>query len=115
MSVEKESHFLVFPSCEVCHFKLKCNMICCENVIKLNTGFSIRQHTVMNKNSELNCFLLSDDRCLCFRLLSQLSEKETEYQELLRNSVQRKQKQIDSLRKAANTKGKVYKSDFIFI
>ncbi|XP_029928607.1 mitogen-activated protein kinase kinase kinase 5 [Myripristis murdjan] len=37
------------------------------------------------------------------RLLSQLSEKEREYQELLRNSVQRKQEQIDTLRKAAVT------------
>lgn len=42
---------------------------------------------------------------LCFRLLSQLNEKEREYQELLRNSVQRKQEQIDALRKAAVTEG----------
>ncbi|KAM8735760.1 mitogen-activated protein kinase kinase kinase 5 isoform 1-T1 [Acanthopagrus schlegelii] len=34
-------------------------------------------------------------------LLTQLSEKEREYQELLRSSVQRKQEQIDALRKAA--------------
>lgn len=42
---------------------------------------------------------------LCSRLLSQLSEKEREYQELLRNSVQRKQEQIDVLKKAAATTG----------
>lgn len=36
-------------------------------------------------------------------LLSQLGEKEREYQQLLRNSVQRKQEQIDALRKAADT------------
>ncbi|XP_056300288.1 mitogen-activated protein kinase kinase kinase 5 isoform X2 [Pseudoliparis swirei] len=35
------------------------------------------------------------------RLLTQLNEKEREYQELLRISVQRKQEQIDALRKAA--------------
>ncbi|XP_068179950.1 mitogen-activated protein kinase kinase kinase 5 isoform X2 [Antennarius striatus] len=34
-------------------------------------------------------------------LLSQLNEKEKEYQELLRNCVQRKQQQIDALRKSA--------------
>lgn len=45
---------------------------------------------------------------LCFRLLSQLNEKEGEYQELLRNSVQRKQEQIDALRKAAVTEGNVF-------
>uniref|UniRef100_A0A3Q1HX64 Protein kinase domain-containing protein n=1 Tax=Anabas testudineus TaxID=64144 RepID=A0A3Q1HX64_ANATE len=41
--------------------------------------------------------------CTCtvkFQLLSQLSEKERELQELLRNSVQGKQEQIDALRKA---------------
>lgn len=42
---------------------------------------------------------------LCFRLLSQLSEKEREYQELLRNSVQRKQEQIDELRKDSVSEG----------
>lgn len=36
-------------------------------------------------------------------LLSQLSEKEREYQELLRKSVQRKQEQIDALRNTADT------------
>ncbi len=45
---------------------------------------------------------------LCFRLLSQLNEKEREYQELLRNSVQRKQEQIDALRKAAVTEGNTF-------
>uniref|UniRef100_A0A665TDB8 mitogen-activated protein kinase kinase kinase n=1 Tax=Echeneis naucrates TaxID=173247 RepID=A0A665TDB8_ECHNA len=45
------------------------------------------------------CFLLSDDGRLCFRLLSQLSEKEREYQELLRFTIQRKQERIDALRK----------------
>jgi len=43
----------------------------------------------------------------CFRLLNQLSEKEQEYQELLRNSVERKQEQINALRKTAVDKGKV--------
>ncbi|KAG7475546.1 mitogen-activated protein kinase kinase kinase 5-like [Solea senegalensis] len=37
------------------------------------------------------------------RLLSQLSEKEREYQELLKTSVQRKQEQIDALRKTVVT------------
>ncbi|KAM7421278.1 hypothetical protein PAMA_015431 [Pampus argenteus] len=46
---------------------------------------------------------LRDLRIETQRLLSQLSEKEREYQELLRNSVQRKQEQIDVLRKAAVT------------
>uniref|UniRef100_A0A8C2XGQ7 mitogen-activated protein kinase kinase kinase n=1 Tax=Cyclopterus lumpus TaxID=8103 RepID=A0A8C2XGQ7_CYCLU len=54
---------------------------------------------------KLHCFLLRNDGCLCFRLLSQLNEKEREYQELLRISVQRKQEQIDALRKAANAEG----------
>uniref|UniRef100_A0A8D3DH36 mitogen-activated protein kinase kinase kinase n=1 Tax=Scophthalmus maximus TaxID=52904 RepID=A0A8D3DH36_SCOMX len=45
---------------------------------------------------------------LCFRLLGQLSEKETEYQELLKTSVQRKQEQIDALRKTAVTEGNVF-------
>lgn len=44
---------------------------------------------------------------LLFRLLSQLNEKEREYQELLRDSVQRKQEQIDELRTAQATEGKV--------
>lgn len=57
------------------------------------------------RNFELHCFPLSDGLSLCFRLLSQLNEKEREYQELLRNSVQRKQEQIDALRKAAATEG----------
>lgn len=43
---------------------------------------------------------------LLFRLLSQLNEKEREYQELLRDSVQRKQEQIDELRTAQATEGK---------
>uniref|UniRef100_A0A4W4EMH6 mitogen-activated protein kinase kinase kinase n=1 Tax=Electrophorus electricus TaxID=8005 RepID=A0A4W4EMH6_ELEEL len=44
------------------------------------------------------------------RLLTQLSEKEKEYQELLRDSVQSKQGQIDSLkeRSAPETNGKYY-------
>ncbi|XP_034553721.1 mitogen-activated protein kinase kinase kinase 5 [Notolabrus celidotus] len=51
-----------------------------------------------------NCPLsekLKDLRLETRRLLSQLNEKEREYQELLKNSVQRKQEQIDTLRKAA--------------
>lgn len=46
---------------------------------------------------------------LGFRLLSQLNEKEREYQELLRSSVCSKQEQIDALRTAAAaTKGKMF-------
>lgn len=44
---------------------------------------------------------------LCFRLLNHLSEKETEYQELLRNSLWRKQQQIDALRKESVNEGNV--------
>lgn len=45
---------------------------------------------------------------MAFRLLSQLNEKEREYQELLRSSVCRKQDQIDALRTAAAaTAGKI--------
>ncbi|XP_041649487.1 mitogen-activated protein kinase kinase kinase 5 [Cheilinus undulatus] len=44
---------------------------------------------------------LRDLRLETRRLLSQLNEKEREYQELLRNSVQRTQEQIDALRKEA--------------
>ncbi|KAM3615283.1 uncharacterized protein V6R79_026064 [Siganus canaliculatus] len=43
-------------------------------------------------------------------LLDQLSEKEREYQELLRSSVQRKQAQIDAMRKAAVTEDGGYDS-----
>ncbi|XP_076594261.1 mitogen-activated protein kinase kinase kinase 5 [Chaetodon auriga] len=46
---------------------------------------------------------LRDLRLETIGLLSQLNEKEREYQELLRNSVQRKQEQIDALRKATVT------------
>uniref|UniRef100_A0A671XRT3 mitogen-activated protein kinase kinase kinase n=1 Tax=Sparus aurata TaxID=8175 RepID=A0A671XRT3_SPAAU len=41
-------------------------------------------------------------------LLTQLNEKEREYQELLRSSVQRKQEQIDALRKAAVAEGNAF-------
>ncbi|XP_035528751.1 mitogen-activated protein kinase kinase kinase 5 isoform X2 [Morone saxatilis] len=54
----------------------------------------------------INCTLsekLKDLRLETRGLLCQLNEKEREYQELLRNSVQRKQQQIDALRKAAVT------------
>ncbi|XP_072249938.1 mitogen-activated protein kinase kinase kinase 5 [Leuresthes tenuis] len=44
---------------------------------------------------------LIDLRIETKRLLNQLSEKEQEYQELLRNSVERKQEQINALRKTA--------------
>ncbi|XP_037641552.1 mitogen-activated protein kinase kinase kinase 5 isoform X3 [Sebastes umbrosus] len=53
-----------------------------------------------------NCPLsenLRDLRLETSRLLSQLNDKEREYQQLLRNSVQRKQEQIDALRKATVT------------
>ncbi|XP_076008745.1 mitogen-activated protein kinase kinase kinase 5 [Genypterus blacodes] len=46
---------------------------------------------------------LTDLRLETKRLLSQLSEKEREYQELLRGSVQRKQEQIDVLRNGTVT------------
>ena len=52
---------------------------------------------------------------LFFRLLTMLNEKEREYQELLRNSVQRKQEQIDELRTTAVTKGKFFVAFFIYI
>ncbi|CAB1333553.1 unnamed protein product [Coregonus sp. 'balchen'] len=51
-----------------------------------------------------NCPLshkLRDLRLETRRLLTQLSEKEREYQELLRNSVQRRQDQIDTTRKTS--------------
>nr|XP_020489151.1 mitogen-activated protein kinase kinase kinase 5-like [Labrus bergylta] len=51
-----------------------------------------------------NCPLsekLRDLRLETRRLLNQLNEKEREYQELLKNSVQRRQEQIDTLRKEA--------------
>ncbi|KAM4600477.1 mitogen-activated protein kinase kinase kinase 5 isoform 2-T2 [Polymixia lowei] len=46
---------------------------------------------------------LRDLRLETRRLLSQLSEKEREYQQLLRDSVQRKQEQIDTLRRPSTT------------
>lgn len=56
-----------------------------------------------------HCFLLCHGVILSFRLLSQLNEKEREYQELLRSSVCRKQEQIDALRTAAAApKGKIF-------
>uniref|UniRef100_A0A8C7PB23 mitogen-activated protein kinase kinase kinase n=1 Tax=Oncorhynchus mykiss TaxID=8022 RepID=A0A8C7PB23_ONCMY len=45
-----------------------------------------------------------------FRLLTQLSEKEREYQELLRNSVQRRQDQIDTTRNTSEPTGNVFRS-----
>ncbi|KAM4735918.1 mitogen-activated protein kinase kinase kinase 5 isoform 2-T2 [Anableps anableps] len=60
----------------------------------------------LNSPSEVflsrNCTLsekLRDMRVESRRLLNELSEKEREYQELLRNSVQKKQEQINELRK----------------
>ncbi|KAM9353855.1 mitogen-activated protein kinase kinase kinase 5 [Symphorus nematophorus] len=55
-----------------------------------------------------NCPLsekLRDLRLETRGLLSQLNEKEREYQELLRSSVQRKQEQIDALKRAVVTDG----------
>ncbi|XP_022075321.2 mitogen-activated protein kinase kinase kinase 5 [Acanthochromis polyacanthus] len=57
---------------------------------------------ILNTNCPLS-EKLRDLRLETRRLLSQLSEKEREYQELLRNTVQKKQEQIDALRKAAVT------------
>ncbi|XP_029959193.1 mitogen-activated protein kinase kinase kinase 5 [Salarias fasciatus] len=57
---------------------------------------------VITTNSPLS-EKLRDMRVETKRLLSQLSEKEREYQDLLRKSVQRKQEQIDALRIAAVT------------
>ncbi|KAM9724383.1 mitogen-activated protein kinase kinase kinase 5 [Menidia menidia] len=48
---------------------------------------------------------LRDLRIETRRLLSQLSDKEQEYQDLLRNSLQRKQEQIDELRKTTVIQG----------
>lgn len=54
--------------------------------------------------------------CCCFRLLSQLNEKEREYQELLRSSVCKKQKRIDALRTAAAApEGKTFAKCLNFI
>uniref|UniRef100_A0A8C7FL07 mitogen-activated protein kinase kinase kinase n=1 Tax=Oncorhynchus kisutch TaxID=8019 RepID=A0A8C7FL07_ONCKI len=47
---------------------------------------------------------------MCFRLLTQLSEKEREYQELLRNSVQSRQGQIDTTRNTSEPTGNVFSS-----
>uniref|UniRef100_A0A8C7GIF2 mitogen-activated protein kinase kinase kinase n=1 Tax=Oncorhynchus kisutch TaxID=8019 RepID=A0A8C7GIF2_ONCKI len=44
------------------------------------------------------------------QLLTQLSEKEREYQELLRNSVQRRQDQIDTTRNTSEPTGNVFRS-----
>ncbi|XP_030015073.1 mitogen-activated protein kinase kinase kinase 5 [Sphaeramia orbicularis] len=55
---------------------------------------------VLNSNCPLS-ETFRDLRAETHRLLNQLSEKEKEYQELLRKSVQRKQEQIDALREAA--------------
>uniref|UniRef100_G3PKL0 mitogen-activated protein kinase kinase kinase n=1 Tax=Gasterosteus aculeatus aculeatus TaxID=481459 RepID=G3PKL0_GASAC len=46
------------------------------------------------------------------RSCSALNEKEREYQQLLRNSVQRKQEQIDALRRAEVTEGNLLAHDF---
>uniref|UniRef100_A0A665TG55 mitogen-activated protein kinase kinase kinase n=1 Tax=Echeneis naucrates TaxID=173247 RepID=A0A665TG55_ECHNA len=63
------------------------------------------------KKFQCLCFLLSDDGRLCFRLLSQLSEKEREYQELLRFTIQRKQERIDALRKVTA----INEGNFLFL
>ncbi|XP_074509182.1 mitogen-activated protein kinase kinase kinase 5 isoform X2 [Sebastes fasciatus] len=57
---------------------------------------------ILNSNCPLS-ENLRDLRLETSRLLSQLNDKEREYQQLLRNSVQRKQEQIDALRKATVT------------
>lgn len=57
---------------------------------------------VINSNCPLS-ETLRDLRLETSRLLILLNEKEREYQELLRNSVQKKQEMIDTLRKAAVT------------
>ncbi|XP_031145768.1 mitogen-activated protein kinase kinase kinase 5 [Sander lucioperca] len=57
---------------------------------------------VLNSNCPLS-EQLRDLREKTRRLLSQLNEKEREYQELLMNSVQRKREEIDALRKSAVT------------
>uniref|UniRef100_A0A8C9XIM4 mitogen-activated protein kinase kinase kinase n=1 Tax=Sander lucioperca TaxID=283035 RepID=A0A8C9XIM4_SANLU len=70
---------------------------------------TVCMYTVINTILELHCFLLSNDGCFCvLRLLSQLNEKEREYQELLMNSVQRKREEIDALRKSAVTEGNFF-------
>ncbi|TKS82388.1 Mitogen-activated protein kinase kinase kinase 5 [Collichthys lucidus] len=68
------------------------------NEMMLTTSYP----TELNTNCPLS-EKLRDLRLETRGLLSQLNEKEREYQELLRNSVQRKQKQIDALKSAAVT------------
>uniref|UniRef100_A0A3Q2Q326 Mitogen-activated protein kinase kinase kinase 6 n=1 Tax=Fundulus heteroclitus TaxID=8078 RepID=A0A3Q2Q326_FUNHE len=51
---------------------------------------------------------LGDMRVETRRLLNELAEKEREYQELLRNSVQKKQEQIDKLKKTFIIEGEVF-------
>uniref|UniRef100_A0A8C9XGQ4 mitogen-activated protein kinase kinase kinase n=1 Tax=Sander lucioperca TaxID=283035 RepID=A0A8C9XGQ4_SANLU len=70
---------------------------------------TVCMYVLINTILELHCFLLSNDGCFCvLRLLSQLNEKEREYQELLMNSVQRKREEIDALRKSAVTEGNFF-------
>nr|XP_046254382.1 mitogen-activated protein kinase kinase kinase 5 [Scatophagus argus] len=59
---------------------------------------------ILNTNCPLS-EKLRDLRLETRGLLNELSEKEREYQELLRNSVHRKQEQINALRKAADEDG----------
>uniref|UniRef100_A0A8B9JU67 mitogen-activated protein kinase kinase kinase n=1 Tax=Astyanax mexicanus TaxID=7994 RepID=A0A8B9JU67_ASTMX len=55
------------------------------------SAFFCHLHTPLQKGAVIALFLFS-------RLLTQLSEKEKEYQELLRNSMQSKQKEIEALK-----------------
>ncbi|XP_026227916.1 mitogen-activated protein kinase kinase kinase 5 [Anabas testudineus] len=69
------------------------------NEIKLAAGPNSAIDVILNTNNALS-EEVRNLRQETIRLLSQLSEKERELQELLRNSVQGKQEQIDALRKA---------------
>ncbi|XP_041797729.1 mitogen-activated protein kinase kinase kinase 5 [Chelmon rostratus] len=72
------------------------------NEVPLSASPNYPADLVLNPDCPLS-EKLRDLRLETIGLLSQLNEKEREYQELLRNSVQRKQEQIDALRKAAVT------------
>ncbi|MED6254095.1 hypothetical protein ATANTOWER_015557 [Ataeniobius toweri] len=61
-------------------------------------GLNTPTEVFLNRNCSLS-EKLRDMRVETRRLLNELSEKELEYQEVLRNSVQQKQEQIDELRK----------------
>uniref|UniRef100_A0A8C6UR37 mitogen-activated protein kinase kinase kinase n=1 Tax=Neogobius melanostomus TaxID=47308 RepID=A0A8C6UR37_9GOBI len=71
--------------------------------------------TVLLPGTGENLHGLKHSCALCCRLLRQLSEKEREYQELLRNSLQSKQEQIEALKgSTVNTPGKEIRMFSVF-